>query len=184
MSSASFSRAMDRPETVLHASRPPGYIFKSLPRLVATSDVVVVGTVESAEKGARIVPDDDLYHRAVTVSVTDQLYGPSVASTITVREDGYNGDTPFELEEQPWLYPGDRAVYFLAQPGDAPPHHYNIIAAPGRLTIEEDGSVSTKAIDPIARELDGRSWDDVKQAIRAAVEKARDEDVPPLPPGP
>jgi hypothetical protein len=27
---------------------------------------------------------------------------------------GYDGDVSYELQDVPWLYPGDRAVYFLA----------------------------------------------------------------------
>jgi hypothetical protein len=174
----------ERPESVAQVSVPPGYIFESLPRLVATSEVVVVGEVISAEKGERLVPDDILYHRDVTVHVERQLYGPPVEDTIVVHVGGYDGDASYELQDMPWLYPGDRAVYFLAHaPGD-PPKHYELIAAPGRLAIEGDGTVSTEASDPIARRLDGQQWSVVAPRIRNAVQVVRQQDIEPLPPDP
>lgn len=108
------STTVERPDSVAVADAYPGYIFESLPRLVATSEVVVVGEVISAEKGKRLVPDDILYHRDVSVRVERQLYGPPVEDTIVVHVGGYDGDASYELQDVPWLYPGDRAVYFLA----------------------------------------------------------------------
>lgn len=177
--------AAERPDEVLHGDRPPGYIFESLPRLVATSEVIVVGTVKSASKGARVVPDDPLsYHRKVAVHVEEQFYGPATESSIIVHQSGYHGDSSFELRELPWLYPGDRAVYFLVHSPKSPRDHYDTIAAPGRLVIKNNDTVSTKASDPIARELDGQSWSVVAQRIRDAVQTVQDRNIQPLPPGP
>jgi hypothetical protein len=65
-----------------------------------------------------------------------------------------------------------------------PPKHYTIVAAPGRLAIEDDGTVSTEATDPIARRLDGQQWSVVAPRIRSAVQIVRQQDIEPLPPGP
>lgn len=178
------SSAVERPDSVVDAARPPGYVFESLPRLVATSEVVVLGTVQSAGKGERVVPDDPLHHRKVVLDVEKQFHGESVDSTIVVHEGGYNGDKSYELREQPWLYPGDRAVYFLAHPPNAKPNHYDIVAAPGRFAITEDNTVSSEATDPVARQLDGIPWSKFTQRLRGKVQTARQQDVQPLPPGP
>ncbi|CAN5909227.1 hypothetical protein BH23ACT11_BH23ACT11_22450 [soil metagenome] len=176
----------DRPNSVVHADSPPGYTFESLPRLVATSEVVVEGTVETADKGRRVVPDDELFHRAAKVRVENQFYGPPVKSTIIVHQDGYEGDTSFEFRQLPWVYPGDRVVFFLAHPPTprVPPDHYEIVAAPGMLVIEDDGTVSTEAEDPIARRLDGQQWPEVEARIRAAGQAVQEQDIKPLHPGP
>ncbi len=112
---------VQRPDSMAQADASPGYTFESLSRLVATSEIVVFGEVKSVEKGERVAPDDILYDRDVFVSVERQFYGSPVGDTIVVHQGGYDGDTSFELQEMPWLYPGDRAVYFLAHaPGDPP----------------------------------------------------------------
>lgn len=175
---------VERPESVAHADSPPGYTFKSLPKLVATSEIVVVGTVKSAEKGERVVPGDTLYNRDVSLQVEKQFYGATVGLTIVVHQDGYEGETSFEFSDLPWVYPGDRVAFFLAHaPGD-PPNHYEIIAVPGMLVIEDSGTVSTEATDPIARELDGQQWSVVAPRIRGAVQVVKKEGIKPLPPGP
>lgn len=178
------SSAVEHPDSVVDAGRPPGYVFESLPRLVATSELVVLGTVQSAEKGKRVVPDDPLRHRKIVVEVEEQFHGPSVESTIVIHEGGYNGEKSYELSEQPWLYPGDRAVYFLAHPPNAKPNHYEIIAPSGRFAIADDNTISSEATDPIARQLDGISWSKFTHRLRGKVQTARQQDVQPLPPGP
>lgn len=178
------AESIEQPETVADAGRPPGYIFKTLPRLIATSEFVVRGTVKSASKGERTVPDGISFKRDVVVRVEEQFHGPNLPSTIVVHVGGYNRDVPYELRELPWLYPGDRAVYFLAHAPEAPKNHYEIIGLPGRLVIEDDGTVSTRAHDPIARKLDGEQWRSIAKRLRGDVRTVQNQNIQPLPPGP
>jgi hypothetical protein len=167
------------------AGREPGYIFESLPRLVATSEVVVVGRVESAERAHKIgPPEDDFFVRDVVLKVERQFYGPPVGETVIVDQAGYLGDQSFEYEEQPWVQPGDRVVYFLVDTETRPEGHYTIVAMPGQLLIREDGTVSTPAIDPLARDLDGAAWDTVADQIERAAGVVERRAVEPLPGGP
>lgn len=174
----------ERPESVAVATRPPGYIFKSLPKLVATSEIVVIGTVKSAGRGERVVPDDTLYYRDVVVDVQRQFYGEPVESNIFFHQDGYEGDTPFEISGVPWVYQGDRVILFLADPPGPPSNHYNIIAPPGLLIVGDDGTITTEATDPVARSLNGQQWSVVAPRIRESAQVVRNKDIKPLPPGP
>ncbi len=165
----------ERPDTVTHGDRLPRDIFETLPRLVAASDIVVLGTVESAAKGHSTSDEGGPpYSRDLTVRVEKQYYGESVGPRIVVDQLGYEvshddgSDVPYELTEQPWLYRGDRAAFFL-QNSELPPYDHFIIVTPGQFTLKENGRVSNTAEDPVARQLDGAPWSTVEREIKAAV---------------
>jgi hypothetical protein len=164
----------ERPDTVAHADYPAEYTFETLPQLVRKSDLVVLGTVESAARGHSM--GGGLYSRDLTVRVEKHYYGVAVGARIVVDQEGYDAldgtDASYELDSQPWVYPGDRAVFFL-ETGDSdltPEGHFILLPGPGQLVVNEDGKVSTPADDPIARQLNGSSWSTVEGEIEAAVE--------------
>jgi hypothetical protein len=177
----------ERPDTVAVADPPPGCTFKSLPALVATSDIVVFGTVESAQPGPVIrqelfpssdpaVEDDkptdvlvDVRRREVTVRVEQQFFGAPVEAKIVLEQAGYEGEQAYELSGTPWLFPGDRAVFF-AQEDAATAGNYRIMLA-GEWVVEGNGSVSTFDTDPLLVALDGVSWKAVAADLQAAVGK-------------
>ena len=160
----------ERPDTVTHGDYKD--VFETLPELVAASEVVVLGTVESAAKGNSIAKGGGPpYSRDLTVLVEKQYYGQTVSARIVVEQEGYDGDggdRSYELMEQPWLYPGDRAAFFL-ETSELPPYDHFFIVTPGQFTLKEDGIVSISAQDPIARQLDGAPWSTVEREIEAAV---------------
>lgn len=160
----------ERPDTVTHGDYKD--VFETLPDLVAASDIVVLGTVESAAIGNSIAKGGGPpYSRDLTVRVQKQYYGQSVGARIVVQQEGYEddgGDFSYELMEHPWLYPGDRAAFFL-ETSELPPYDHFFILAPGQFTLKEEGIVSITAEDPIARQLDGAPWSTVEREIEAAV---------------
>ena len=171
----------ERPDTVTHGDRLPEDIFETLPDLVAASDIAVLGTVESAAKGQSTSDEGGPpYSRDLAVRVEKQYYGQTVAERIVVEQLGYEvshndgGDVSFELMEQPWLYPGDRAAFFL-ETSDLPPYDHFIIVTPGQFTLKEDGAVSITAEDPIARQLDGSPWSTVEREIETAVQAVEEK---------
>jgi hypothetical protein len=172
---------LERPETIAHVGRLPGQIFETLPSLVETSEIVVLGTVQSAERGHSTADDGGPpYARDVVVGIEKQFYGPTVGDTIVVDQLGYEvselegADVPFETHDHPWLYPGDRAVFFLKSSSLLPEDHYTILAGPGQLVVRGDGRVSTRAEDPIARKLAGQDWPSVEQQIEKAVREVEE----------
>ncbi len=166
----------ERPDTVAHADYPAEYTFETLPKLVRKSDLIVLVTVESAARGHSISRGGDLYSRDLTVRVEKHYYGVAVGARIVVDQEGYDDldgtDTSYELDSQPWVYPGDRAVFFL-KTGESdltPEGHFIPLSGPGQLVVNEDGKVSTPADDPVARQLDGAPWPSVEAKIEKAVE--------------
>ncbi len=166
----------ERPDTVAHADYPAEYTFETLPKLVRKSDLIVLVTVESAARGRSISRGGDLYSRDLTARVQKHYYGVAVDARIVVQQEGYDDadgtDTSYELDSQPWVYPGDRAVFFL-ESGESdltPQGHFIPLPGPGQLVVNEDGKVSTPADDPIARQLDGASLPTVERLVEAAVQ--------------
>ena len=172
----------ERPDTVTHGDYKD--VFETLPELVAASDVVVLGTVESAAVGNSIAKGGGPpYSRDLTVRVEKQYYGQAVGARIVVQQEGYEddgGDFSYELMEQPWLYPGDRAAFFL-ETSELPPYDHFFIVTPGQFSLKEDGIVSITAEDPIARQLDGAPWSTVEREIEAAVAVTEKESPSPSP---
>lgn len=177
--------ADDRPLQVVDAGRAPGYFFESFEQMMANSDIAIYGEVTQAVKGHSIGddPSDPLAVRDVTVRVDQVLYGPDPGPTVIVDQEGYSGDTPFELEEQPWVYPGDHVVYFLIDTATRPPGHYTIVAPGGQIVVR-NGVAKTPAEDPIAQKIDRQSWDAVRRAIQVAAVAANNNPLQPLPQGP
>ena len=174
----------------IEASRPPGYWFRSLAQLVATSEVVVYGTVESVRRGHALTPDDPtLLVRDVTVTVQRQFSGPPVGDRIVVDQESIEVDGPgnasteraFEFAEQPWVYPGDQVIYFLVDTDTRPEGHYTIVAMPGQMVVH-DGTVLTPAEDPVAGSVNGEDWDTVRTQLLDAVRQA--DHTPPIPGAP
>lgn len=178
----STTSAADRPSQVFEGSRPVGFIFADLPTLMATSEFVLLGSVVSASKGELMARDDILYQRDLVFSVEEQFYGPDLPDTVTVHQAGFSGDVSFELADQRWLYPGDRAFVFVNHDAEnSPSMHFDLVAAPGLLKVEAGSrTVHSDATDPLARSLEGRSEADVAQQVRDAVGVVRRGDARPL----
>ena len=179
------SESIDRPTAVVEVGRPGGYWFNSLAELTVTSDVVVEGTVLTAEKGHLIgSPDSDFYVRDVVVSVTTQYYGDPVGDTVTVDQEGYISGVPTEFAEQPWVYPGDHVLYFLKEVSGRPPGHYVVVAMGGQLIRSEHGYALTPAEDPVAKAVNNLAWSQLQDRLNRAVAVAQSGRVAPETPGP
>lgn len=168
----------------MEAGRPVGYIFDSLPQLVANASVIVYGSVVSARAGEVLgdgVPS--LRARDVEITVGEVFRGGEVPDRIVIHQGLYEGGIGIEDVEQPWIMPGDQVVAFLV-PSEVADTHYTVVALPGVWTITESGKVSIAATDPVARKLDGVAWTTAQQWLRDAVTFAKENDIAPLPPGP
>jgi hypothetical protein len=84
------------------------FSFESLPQMVATSDLVIDGTVRMVEPG-RIVGagDASIQFAQVTVSVDRVLFGKMDAALVVLEEYGLERGHPSRV--------GDHGVYFLHQ---------------------------------------------------------------------
>jgi hypothetical protein len=177
---------LDRPESVAMADPPPGYQFDTLAQLAATARFIVRGEVLSAERGDDVhgdVPRSTLSYREVTVRVIEQYDGPTLPNEIIIDQDGYDSDgDPYELATEPWLFPGDEAVYFLI-PSSHDDTHFDSLWG-GELHLQDDGTVRvfTAMDNPALRGIADRPWPEVEQILRDAIAKARTEGIRPVRP--
>jgi hypothetical protein len=113
------------------------FFFQSLSQMVATSDLVLTGTVQKVEPG-RVVGEGDgaIEFGQVTLSIDRVLFGRTDATTVVLEEYGLE----FGHDSQV----GDHGVYFLHQKTDAP-QFYRIVNTQGRFL--DDGSGGLAAPD-------------------------------------
>ncbi|HEX6580519.1 MAG TPA: hypothetical protein VF195_06585 [Actinomycetota bacterium] len=82
--------------------------FESLPRMVATSDVVVLGTVVEIQKDVMLgTPPEEIYLLHADLDLEETLYGSDVPSPLTVQTDQ---DVPTEPE---WRQVGNTVLAFM-----------------------------------------------------------------------
>lgn len=117
------------------------FYFASLPQMVATSDLIVVGTVQTVEPG-RVLGEDEaaIQFVQITLSVDQVLLGQFDAKSVVLEEFGLEGNQPSQV--------GDHGVYFLHQKTDAP-EFYRLINTQGRFLDNEQGGLVA---------LDDESW--------------------------
>lgn len=171
------------PVETVAGDAPPGCRFRTVAQLVATSDVVVVGQVISAGIGRLATGEPAESHgdrwRRLTVQVSQIVYGQPASRPVVVLQSGYmhtawipgeeKAWVPYELGPQPWLHAGDRVVAFL-QRAHREPERYTMLG-PGEWILNE-GTVTTPAVEPVARVVDGRRWARVQSLLTRAAEKA------------
>ena len=151
------------------------FSFQSLPQMLATSDLVIEGTVQEVEPG-RVLGEGDaaIQFAQATLSVDRVLFGKVDAASVALEEYGLELGHPSRV--------GDHGVYFLQQKTDAPAFH-RLVNSQGRflddgkggLVAPNDGADWVKAIEgePLSQ-LES----DVEAAARA-VAKGRVEPAKP-----
>jgi hypothetical protein len=144
-----------------------GFSFESLPQMVATSDLVIEGTIQEVEPG-RVVGDGDAAIRftQVTVSVDRVLFRRMEAAKVELEEYGLEFGHPSRV--------GDHGVYFLHQKTDAPAF-YRLVNSQGRFLDDgKGGLVAPNDEADWLKAIEGESLSqlesDVGAAARAVVE--------------
>jgi hypothetical protein len=101
------------------------FSFESLPQMVATSDLVIEGTVQEVEPG-RVVGEGGAAIRFahVTLSVDRVLFGRMEAASVALEEYGLERGHPSRV--------GDHGVYFLHPKTDSPAF-YRLVNSQGRF---------------------------------------------------
>ncbi|HEX6580437.1 MAG TPA: hypothetical protein VF195_06170 [Actinomycetota bacterium] len=141
--------------------------FESLPRMVATSDLVIEGTVRIVEPG-RIVGagDASIQFAQVTVSVDRVLFGRWDAVNVVVEEYGLERGHPSRT--------GDHGIYFLHQKADAPMFQ-RLVNSQGRFLDDGKGGLvapndEADWVKAIESEPLSQLQSDVRAAARAVAE--------------
>jgi hypothetical protein len=149
--------------------------FDSLPQMVATSDLVIEGTVQSVEPG-RVVGSGEaaIQFAQVTLSVNRPLFGSIDSTGVVIEEYGLESSRPSQV--------GDHGVYFLHQKTDAP-QFYRLVNSQGRFL--EDGKGGLVALDHEAswvKVIENQSLSELETEVQAAARAVAEGRVEPAKP--
>jgi hypothetical protein len=136
-------------------------IFENLPQMVASSDLVIEGTVQEVEPG-RVLGEGDaaIQFAQVTLSVDRLLFGRMDAADIVVEEYGLERGHPSRV--------GDHGVYFLHQKTDAPAFH-RLVSSQGRFLDDgRSGLVAPNHEADWVKAIEGESLSQLKNDVEAA----------------
>lgn len=155
------------------------YWFESLPRMVATSDVVVLGTVTDIRQGMTVgEPGEEIQLLDVAFDVQEALYGSTEPSrTLTVQSD------PFIPTEPEWRGIGNTVLLFMkvnTDPG-AEGRYYPINEQSVYLVSGTDVQATTDH-DSFSREVAAMTLDEIREKVKEAAEAIAAGDVKPQEP--
>ena len=167
------------------ASRSPGgaasneYWFDSLPRMVATSDVVVLGTVVDIQRGIMVgTPPEEIYLLHADIDVQETLYGSAVPSTLTVQ-------TLQDVAPLPdWREIGSTVLAFmkLSTDPDAPGVYYPVNDQSVYLVTGTDLGATAADDDPFSTGVAKTTLDEIRSKILKATEAIDRGEVTPQTP--
>lgn len=168
------------PETIAQAKGP---VWSGVEALVATSDVVLLGSVEGVSKGASFGEvDGELQYRDVTLRVERVVFSRiDQPSGATVQELGWVEGKSAEIEGMRWSTLGDRGYFFLRRVADGV---YNYVGTQGRvLVVGTDVQPSgLEGLKTVAR-IDRMSADEFAFAVADASGRVNRDNLPKLPKG-
>jgi hypothetical protein len=149
--------------------------FETLPQMVATSDLVIEGTVREVEPG-RVVGEGDasIQFAQATLAVDRVLFGKMDAARVVLEEYGLERGHPSRV--------GDHGVYFLHQKTDAPAFH-RLVNSQGRFLDDgRSGLVAPNHEADWVKAIEGESLSQLKNDVEAAARAVAEGRVEPAKP--
>jgi hypothetical protein len=154
--------------------------FDSLPEMVATSDVVVIGTVSSVTDGiTEGTPPEEIQLSRADLVVKEVLYGPAdVPSTVTIET------LQLVAPEPDWRQSGNTVIAFvkLSTDPDAPGIYYPINEQSVYLLNGKDVTATTDAHDDFSKWVSGLTVDEIRSKIERATKAIANGNVSPQTP--
>ena len=151
--------------------------FESLPQMVATSDLVIEGTVQKVEPG-RVVGEGHgaIQFGQVTMSVNRVLFGNIEPSRVVLEEYGLEYGHPSQV--------GDHGVYFLTQKNDGHgPQFFRIVNSQGRYLDDGNGGlVAPNDQADWVKAVEGKSLSQLESDVEAAARAVAEGRVEPAKP--
>jgi hypothetical protein len=149
--------------------------FGSLPQMVATSDLVVRGTVRKVEPG-RVVGEGDasIQFAQVTLAVDRVLFGQFDATRVVLEEYGLERGHPSKVD--------DAGVYFLRRKTDAP-DFYRLVNSQARFL--DNGNGGLIALDDEAtwvKAIEAQSLSQLESDVEAAATAVAEGKIQPAKP--
>lgn len=163
------------------AQREELFDFTSLEQMLATSDVVIAGTVLDVEPGRVVGSEaDPVQLLQLTINVDEILYGDlptGSAQTILVEESAGSLEGAQETVGIYGSKAGDNGFYFLGWKDGT--SYYYLVNSEGRFLIESGRVVASNQLDAWALELEQLTPDQLKERIAQAVRAVEAGDVQP-----
>ena len=155
------------------------YWFDSLPKMVATSDVVVLGTVIELKPGDIVgEPGDEIELLDAVFDVQEVLYGSADgSSTLTIQTD------PFIPTEPEWRTIGNTVLVFMKMNTDpgSEGKFYKLNDQAVYLVTGTDVQ-ETVDHDPFSNGVAAMTIDEIREKIQQAAERIAAGKVKPQPP--
>lgn len=151
------------------------YWFESLPRMVATSDVVVLGTVVEIQKDVLLgTPPEEIYMLHADLDLEETLYGSGIPSPLTVQTDQ---DVPTEPE---WRQVGNTVLAFMKLSTDPnfPGIYYPVNPQSVYLVAGTDLQATVDR-DPFSEGLAMMTLDEIRSKVEKATEAIEAGEVKP-----
>ncbi|WP_155368102.1 hypothetical protein [Catellatospora vulcania] len=148
-----------QPESIAHSKEM--YIFGNVDSMVATSHLVVYGTVSAVGEGRFTGADEDgtttsqIRLRSVTIDVQDVLHNPKLAlvpPSIVLEEEGWDSQgRGYIVNGVAWSQVGDAGYFFLRR-AVGNPNAYELTSSDGRV-LSRNGALQPSNTD---RDLAGQ----------------------------
>jgi hypothetical protein len=157
------------------------YWFDDLGEMTATSNLVVVASLDKIEPGRRFTYADgvDLVFQEATFTVTDVLYGTHNPSDLQVELDElYTGVGGAPLPR--WLHEGSTSVMFLVQQEDRP-DLYRPVNSQGVYRVDEPGTplIATVSDSSFVDRLSRLSLEELRSRLAEILPKIASGEIRP-----
>ena len=155
------------------------YWFESLPRMVATSDLVVLGTVVDIQRGIMMgTPPEEIYLLNANLDVDETLYGSGALSALTIQ-------TLQDVPPQPdWRETGNTVLAFMKLSTDPgfPGLYYPVNEQSVYLVAGADLQATTTDDDRLSKRMARMTLDEIRHEIKEAAEAIEAGEVTPQTP--
>ena len=154
--------------------------------MVATSDLVILGTVTGVERDGVSDQGDVVYTtRLLHVTVDKRLFGTLSGDPVVVEDLGWEKaggrEMPWRMEGMLRLEVGDRAVLFLRK--EPTTGRYGLLSDQASYLVEGPDIADTARTDPMVRRIEEMSVSELERLIDEAAAAVRRGELQPVPEG-
>jgi hypothetical protein len=143
------------------------YQFDSIPVMVATADLVAVGTVTDVREGQLVGdPEAGLQLTEVTLRLGEVMKGDPTTRTIRLEIDDATTGAPS------WLLAGEQSVFFLQRKTDGAASPFRPVNGQAIYHVASpDGRLNAVGDDPFARQVAAHALAGLRTEVRQAKEE-------------
>jgi hypothetical protein len=172
------------PENLEASSR---WYFSDPRDMVATSDLVVLGTVTAVERDGVSDQGDVVYTtRLLHVTVDKRLFGTMTSNPVIVEDLGWEKaggrrEVPWRMQGMIRLEVGDRAILFLRK--DPTTGRFGLLSPQAGYRVDGPNIADTDRTDLLVRRIEAMSVSELERLIDEAAAALRRGELEPIPEG-